>query len=80
MAYIKIDETNRITAASHNYHCGNGEVEVIIPNEMDITEIHDYLYVDGKFVHDPLPKPGSIEKEPTTDEVLNVLLGIGGEA
>lgn len=54
MAYIKIDETNRITAASHNFHCGDDEICVEIPNEIDLKDLYDYLYVDGKFVHDPI--------------------------
>lgn len=40
----------------------------------------DYLYIDGEYIYDPLPEEPEPEPEPTTDEVLNVLLGIGGEA
>lgn len=41
----------------------------------------DYIYDDetGEYIYDPLPRSGEPEPEPTTDEVLNVLLGIGGE-
>lgn len=78
MAYIKIDETNRITAASHNYHCGDGEIETTIPEEIQLKDIHDYLYIDGAYVYDPLPDPIEPDPVPTTDEVLDVLLGIGG--
>lgn len=55
MAYIKINETNRITAASYYYHCGDGEIEVDIPAGIELEHIHEYLYVNGSFVHDPLP-------------------------
>lgn len=41
--------------------------------EDDIT---DYLYVDGKYVYEPLPEPEQPEAEPTTDDVLNALLGV----
>lgn len=44
--------------------------------EKDIT---NWLYVDGEYVYDPLPDPEPIEPEPTTDEILDVLLGIGGD-
>ena len=40
--------------------------------EGDVTE---YRYVDGEYVHDPLPAEEP-KAEPTTEEVLNVLLGV----
>lgn len=43
-------------------------------------EINNYKYIGGEYVYDPLPEELEPELEPTTDEVLNVLLGIGGEA
>lgn len=55
MAYIKINETNRITAASYNYHCGSDEIETVIPEEIQLQDIHDYLYVDGEYIYEPLP-------------------------
>lgn len=54
MAFIKIDNEGRITAASYNYHCGDDEIEVTIPQEIDeLSKIHDYLYVDGEFIYSP---------------------------
>lgn len=41
-------------------------------------DVSDYKYIGGEYIYDPLPKPEP--PEPTTDEVMNVLLGIGGEA
>lgn len=41
--------------------------------------IYDYRYVDGEYVYDPLPPTEEPLSEPTTDEILNVLLGVGGE-
>ena len=32
-------------------------------------------YVDGEYIHDPLPKPKPVA-EPTTDEILNAMLGV----
>ena len=57
MAYIKTDETKRITAASYDYHCGEGEIEVDIPAEITFDHIHEYLYVNGEFVHAPIEEP-----------------------
>ena len=52
MAFIKIDETYRITAASYDYHCGDGELEVVIPEDIKLEDIHNYLYQDGEFVYE----------------------------
>lgn len=41
--------------------------------EGDIT---DYKYVDGEYVYDPLPKPEPVDPEPTSEEILNALLGV----
>ena len=40
--------------------------------EGDVT---DYRYVDGVYVYDPLPSEDP-QVEPTTDDVLNALLGV----
>jgi hypothetical protein len=63
MAYIKIDKTNRITAASYDFHCGEGELKVDIPAEITLDHIHEYLFVNGKFVHNPIIEP--VEEVPT---------------
>ena len=69
MAYIKIDEDGRITAASRTHHCGEGEIEVEIPEEISMEIIHEYRYRDGAFFHDPKPPaPGS--DKPTYDELI----------
>ena len=39
-------------------------------------EIHNYKYVDGEFVYDPLSTEPEHEPEPTVEEVLNALLGV----
>lgn len=69
MAYIKIDSENRITAASCDFHCGDGEIEVEIPEEIRIPDIHNYLFIDGEFVYDPLPKPEETEEVSVWDEL-----------
>ena len=43
-------------------------------------DVYEYKYIDGEFIYDPLPVEPEPEPEPTTDDVLDVLLGIGGEA
>lgn len=57
MAFIKIDNEGRVTAASYNYHCGDDEIEVTIPEEIgNLSNIHNYKYIDGNFVYDPIPE------------------------
>ena len=72
MAYIKIDSDGRITAASKTHHCGDGEIDVTIPEEIELGTIHDYRYENGEFVHDPKPVK-VIDPGPTTEERLAAL-------
>lgn len=62
MAYIKLDKTNRITAASLKYHCGDGEIKVAVPDEIDINNIYNYLYVNGEFIYKPDQKADNDER------------------
>lgn len=39
-------------------------------------DINDWLFVDGEYVYDPLPKPEPPTPEPTADEILDALLGV----
>ena len=41
-------------------------------------DISDYRYVAGEYVYDPLPEPEPQPVEPTADEIIDALLGIGG--
>ena len=83
MAYIKTDDTGRITAVTIerlDMRCYDDEIEVEIPEEImaDLPKIHEYLYKDGEFVHNPKPKPEPEppELEPTATELINALLGV----
>ena len=76
-------ETNRIEHSTFSKYVnpGNADRYILVDTlpsgetqkENDIT---NYLYIDGEYVYDPLPKPEPVEPEPTTDEVLNALLGV----
>ena len=39
--------------------------------------IPEYRYVDDEFIHDPLPKPDPEESDPTAEELINIILGLG---
>lgn len=77
MYALNLDADNRILSATFEDYGTDDMPKVETLPDGDIT---DYLYVDGVYVYDPLPEPEPIQTEPTADEVLDVLLGIGGNA
>lgn len=79
MYVLNLDSDNKILSAwvkldGQTY--GGMSVVDTLPN----GDVSDYKYIDGEYAYDPLPEPEPEPPEPTTDEVMNVLLGIGGEA
>ena len=77
MYVLNLDTDNRILSATFEEYATDDMPKVETLPDGDIT---DYLYVDGKYIYDPLPEPEPTPTEPTADEVLDVLLGIGGNA
>lgn len=55
--YINLDEDRRIGAMSVDFHCGPDEWQIEVPGDFDIETAHNYRYVEGALVHDPLPEP-----------------------
>lgn len=53
MAYIKTDESGRITSANYSLPF-EGAIEVEIPALIKKGTLHNYKYIDGEFMHDPL--------------------------
>ena len=43
---------------------------MVLADTLPEGDISEYRYIDGEFVHDPLPAPEAAEQEPTTEEVL----------
>ena len=78
MYALNLDTDNRILSACVVLSIGNYDGMPIV-NTLPDGDITDYKYIDGEYVYDPLPDPVEPDPEPTTDEVLDVLLGIGGE-
>ena len=81
MAYIKTDDTGRITAVTIerlDMQCYEDEIEVELPEEIaeSIWTIHNYRFENGVFIHDPKPEPELPEPEPTIEELINALLGV----
>ena len=77
MYSLNLDTDNRILSACV---CLEGfEYENVVDTLPD-GSISDYKYIGGEYVYDPLPEPEPHTEEPTTDDVLDALLGIGGNA
>ncbi len=77
MYALNLDTDGRILSACV---CLEGfEYDNIVETLPD-GDVTDYKYIDGVYVYDPLPEPEPTPEEPTADEVLDVLLGIGGNA
>ena len=47
--------------------------KMVLVDEIPEGDTYEYRYVNGEYIHDPLPKPVA---EPTTDEILNAMLGV----
>ena len=72
MAYIKTDDTGRVTAASLTHHCGDGEIETTFPNDVSLENVHEYRFVDDEWIHDPRPLPEP-ENKPTAESRITAL-------
>ncbi|MDD6477104.1 MAG: hypothetical protein PUF69_05155 [Eubacteriales bacterium] len=73
---LNLDADGRILSATYEAYATAGMLVVSTLPDGDIT---DYKYIDGSYVYDPLPKPEPELQEPTTDELLDILLGTGGK-
>ena len=70
---INLAEDGRILSATYPQY---SHEDAVIVDSLPEGDIADFLYVDGKFVFDPLPEPERPKQEETTDDVLNALLGV----
>ena len=77
MYSLNLDSENRILSACV---CLDGFEYMNIVDTLPEGNISDYKYIDGGYVYDPLPEPEPQPVEPTADDVLDVLLGIGGNS
>ena len=75
MYSLNLDTDNRILSACV---CLEGFEYENIVDVLPEGDISDYKYIDGKYVYNPLPEPEPQPAEPTADEIIDALLGIGG--
>lgn len=66
MYVLNLAEDNRILSAWDVIE-GQDYTGMPIVDALPDGDVSDYLYFDGEYIHDPLPKPEPIE--PTGDEV-----------
>lgn len=73
MYALNLNEENRILSVTFDKYAPSSQPRVDTLPDGDVS---DYLYVDGGYVYDPLPKPPEPEPEPTAEEILDALLGV----
>ena len=70
---LNLGEDGRVLSATYPKYAPETAVQV---EELPEGNLADYLYQDGAFVYEPLPEPEQPAAEPTTDDILNTLLGV----
>ena len=70
---LNLGADGRVLSATYPRYAPADAVQV---EELPEGNLADYVYRDGAFVHEPLPEPDQPAAEPTTDDVLNALLGV----
>lgn len=76
MYSLNLAEDNRILSVCE---CIDDMEYNIVVDSFPDGDITEYKYINGEYVHDPEPKPDPPEPEPTAEELLNIILGTGGE-
>lgn len=65
MYALNLDTENRILSVCE---CVEGmEYDIVIESFPD-DNVRDYKYINGEFIHDPLPKPEPTAQAPTVEE------------
>lgn len=76
MYALNLEENGRILSVCN---CLEGQTYENVVDSFPDGDVTEYRYVDGEYIHDPLPKPEPTAQEPTVEELLNIILGTGGE-
>lgn len=64
---LNLAEDGRILSATFERFAAPG---MVLADTLPDGNITEYRYVNGVYVHDPLPAPEATESEPTTEEIL----------
>lgn len=71
MYAINLDETGRVLSATYPQYAPKDAVLVDVLPDGDIS---DYIYRDGEFIIDPIPKEEEAEEQPEEDNLLEMML------
>lgn len=74
--YVLLNEDNRICMVTKDKQ-REDQFEFDLPSDFDFSGIANWKIADGELIYDKLIIPEE-PKAPTTDEVLNALLGLEG--
>lgn len=69
---LKLNADNRIEYATREEFASPDLVTV---DSLPDGNLVDFRYVEGEYIHDPLPMPEA-DSEASADDVLNALLGV----
>ena len=69
---LNLGADGRVLSATYPKYAPADAVQV---EELPEGNLADYIWRDGAFVHEPLPRQEQ-ETQPTADDVLNALLGV----
>ena len=69
---VILDSAGRPRAASRDSGLGPDAVLITFPEDFDFEHMHDYIFMDGKWIYDPLPEPEP-EPDPMTDMLAMAL-------
>lgn len=69
---LKLNEDGRIHSAWKVLPNGNYEGMPIV-DTLPEGNLPDYLYINGEFIYDPLPKPPQPDPKPTQEERITAL-------
>jgi hypothetical protein len=70
---LNLNEDGRILSATYEKYAAES---MPVVDTLPEGDIYEYIYQNGEYIHDPLPKPEQPKEEATTDDVLNALLGV----
>ena len=78
---LNLAEDGRILSATYPKYAPKNAVLVDeLPwkniDELPRKNIADYIYQNGEYIYNPLPVPEQPEVQPTTDDILNAMLGV----
>ena len=76
---LVLDEDGRIIQVTYEQFSNDS---MVLVDSIPDGDTHDYLYVDGQYVYDPIPVPETppteAERITELEEMMNALLGVKG--